>query len=64
VVADYLGLPFIYVSPEAKIARAHETQKKLKTEAKSKRVVIEELISTGKGAWKCREALKKYMAHM
>ncbi|WP_297796109.1 orotate phosphoribosyltransferase [uncultured Eudoraea sp.] len=57
LVADYLGLPFIYVRPEAK---AHGRQNKIEGQLSENQtvVVIEDLISTGKSSLNAVEALK------
>ena len=57
LVAEYLGLPFIYVRPEAK---AHGRQNQIEgvLEANQSVVVIEDLISTGKSSLNAVEALR------
>ena len=57
LVAEYLGLPFIYVRPEAK---SHGRQNQIEgvLEANQSVVVIEDLISTGKSSLNAVEALK------
>ena len=57
LVAEYLGLPFIYVRPEAK---AHGRQNQIEgiLEANQNVVVIEDLISTGKSSLNAVAALK------
>lgn len=57
LVAEYLGLPFIYVRPEAK---SHGRQNQIEgvLEANQNVVVIEDLISTGKSSLNAVEALK------
>lgn len=58
LVADRLGLPFIYVRPEAK---SHGRQNQIEGSIKSGKsvVVIEDLISTGKSSLNAVNALKK-----
>ena len=57
LVAEYLGLPFIYVRPEAK---SHGRQNQIEgvLEPNQSVVVIEDLISTGKSSLNAIEALK------
>lgn len=57
LVAEYLGLPFIYVRPEAK---SHGRQNQIEgvLEKNQSVVVIEDLISTGKSSLNAVEALK------
>lgn len=57
LVAEYLGLPFIYVRPEAK---SHGRQNQIEgvLESNQSVVVIEDLISTGKSSLNAVEALK------
>lgn len=57
LVADYLGLPFVYVRPEPK---KHGRQNQIEgyIEAHQNVVVIEDLISTGKSSLNAVEALK------
>ncbi|WP_375237998.1 orotate phosphoribosyltransferase [Aurantibacter sp.] len=57
LVAEYLGLPFIYVRPEAK---KHGRQNQIEGFVKSGQnvVVIEDLISTGKSSLAAVEALR------
>lgn len=57
LVADYLGLPFIYVRPEAK---SHGRQNQIEGQLTKNQtvVVIEDLISTGKSSLNAVEALK------
>lgn len=57
LVAEYLGLPFIYVRPEAK---SHGRQNQIEgiLEQNQSVVVIEDLISTGKSSLNAVEALK------
>jgi len=56
LVADYLGLPFIYVRPEAK---SHGRQNQIEGQLKPNQtvVVIEDLISTGKSSLNAVNAL-------
>ncbi|TXE16173.1 orotate phosphoribosyltransferase [Psychroserpens burtonensis] len=58
LVAEYLGLPFIYVRPEAK---SHGRQNQIEgfIEAGQNVVVVEDLISTGKSSLNAVKALKK-----
>jgi len=58
LVADYLGLPFVYVRPEAK---KHGRQNKIEghLESGASVVVIEDLISTGKSSLLAVEALQE-----
>ena len=58
LVADYLGLPFIYVRPEAK---SHGRQNQIEGQLSDNQtvVVIEDLISTGKSSLNAVEALKQ-----
>ena len=57
LVAEYLGLPFIYVRPEAK---SHGRQNQIEgfVESGQNVVVIEDLISTGKSSLNAVKALK------
>jgi orotate phosphoribosyltransferase len=57
LVADYLGLPFIYVRPEAK---SHGRQNQIEGSLESGQtvVVIEDLISTGKSSLNAVKALE------
>lgn len=57
LVAEYLGIPFIYVRPEAK---KHGRQNQIEGFAESGQnvVVIEDLISTGKSSLAAVDALK------
>lgn len=61
LVAEYLGLPFIYVRPEPK---SHGRQNQIEgyLEANQKVVVIEDLISTGKSSLNAVKALKSQNA--
>jgi len=58
LVAEYLGLPFIYVRPEAK---KHGRQNQIEgfIEAGQNVVVVEDLISTGKSSLNAVKALNK-----
>lgn len=58
LVAEYLGLPFIYVRPEAK---GHGRQNQIEgfIESGQSVVVVEDLISTGKSSLNAVKALKK-----
>jgi len=58
LVADYLGLPFVYIRPEAK---SHGRQNKIEgvLEKNQTVVIIEDLISTGKSSLNAVEALKE-----
>ncbi|APX99882.1 orotate phosphoribosyltransferase [Lacinutrix venerupis] len=58
LVAEYLGLPFIYVRPEAK---GHGRQNQIEgfIESGQNVVVVEDLISTGKSSLNAVKALKK-----
>lgn len=58
LVAEYLGLPFIYVRPEAK-AHGRQNQIEGHLEANQNVVVIEDLISTGKSSLMAVDALRK-----
>jgi len=57
LVADFLGLPFIYVRPEPK---SHGRQNQVEGQLEPNRtvVVIEDLISTGKSSLNAVDALK------
>lgn len=63
LVAEYLGLPFIYVRPEAK---SHGRQNQIEgvLEANQNVVVIEDLISTGKSSLNAVHALKSSGANI
>ena len=63
LVAEYLGLPFIYVRPEAK---SHGRQNKIegKLESGQSVVVIEDLISTGKSSLNAVDALQESDANV
>ncbi len=58
LVAEYMGLPFVYVRPEAK---SHGRQNQIEgyLEPNQTVVVIEDLISTGKSSLNAVDALKK-----
>lgn len=58
LVAEYLGLPFVYVRPEAK---KHGRQNQIEgfIEAGQNVVVVEDLISTGKSSLNAVKALKE-----
>ncbi|MDG5492429.1 orotate phosphoribosyltransferase [Psychroserpens sp. SPM9] len=58
LVAEYLGLPFIYVRPEAK---SHGRQNQIEGFVQSGQnvVVVEDLISTGKSSLNAVKALKE-----
>ncbi len=58
LVADYLGLPFIYVRPEAK-SHGRQNQIEGQLEANQTVVVIEDLISTGKSSLNAVDALNE-----
>lgn len=57
VVADDLGLPFVYVRPEAK-KHGRQNQIEGRLEKGQSVVVVEDLISTGKSSLNAVEALK------
>jgi len=59
LVAEYLGLPFIYVRPEAK-KHGRKNQIEGEIEKGKKVMVIEDLISTGKSSIGAIRALKSY----
>ena len=63
LVAEYLGLPFIYVRPEAK---SHGRQNKIEGQLESGQsvVVIEDLISTGKSSLNAVDALLEHGANV
>src|SRR5690606_36375337 len=63
LVAEYLGLPFVYVRPEPK-KHGRENQIEGKLEAGQSVVVIEDLVSTGKSSLNAVEALKNAGAHI
>ncbi|QCE41759.1 orotate phosphoribosyltransferase [Psychroserpens sp. NJDZ02] len=58
LVAEYLGLPFIYVRPEAK-GHGRKNQIEGHIESGQNVVVIEDLISTGKSSLNAVKALKE-----
>ena len=58
LVAEYLGLPFIYVRPEAK-AHGRKNQIEGFIESGQNVVVVEDLISTGKSSLNAVKALKE-----
>ncbi len=63
LVAEYLGLPFVYVRPEAK---SHGRQNQIEGYIESGQhvVVIEDLISTGKSSLNAVKALKEADVHV
>jgi orotate phosphoribosyltransferase len=63
LVAEYLGLPFIYIRPEAK---SHGRQNKIEGQLESGQsvVVIEDLISTGKSSLNAVDALLEGKANV
>ncbi len=63
LVADYLGLPFIYVRPEAK-SHGRQNQIEGHFESGQKVVVIEDLISTGKSSLHAVDALNSVGANI
>ncbi len=63
LVAEYLGLPFIYVRPEAK-SHGRQNQIEGRLEENQSVVVIEDLISTGKSSLNAVEALKSHGANI
>ncbi len=63
LVAEYLGLPFIYVRPEAK-AHGRQNQIEGRLEANQTVVVIEDLISTGKSSLNAVKALEAHGANI
>ncbi|WP_276392845.1 orotate phosphoribosyltransferase [Eudoraea chungangensis] len=58
LVADYLGLPFVYVRPEAK-SHGRKNQIEGQLDPNQTVVVIEDLISTGKSSLNAVKALKE-----
>ena len=58
LVAEYLGLPFIYVRPEAK-GHGRKNQIEGHVESGQNVVVVEDLISTGKSSLNAVKALKE-----
>ncbi|MFS4494167.1 orotate phosphoribosyltransferase [Maribacter sp. 2308TA10-17] len=63
LVAEYLGLPFIYVRPEAK-SHGRQNQIEGRLEENQSVVVIEDLISTGKSSLNAVDALEKQGANI
>lgn len=63
LVAEYLGLPFIYVRPEAK-SHGRQNQIEGRLEENQSVVVIEDLISTGKSSLNAVDALKSSGANI
>jgi len=63
LVAEYLGLPFVYVRPEPK---SHGRQNQIEGYIESGQhvVVIEDLISTGKSSLNAVKALKEANVHV
>ncbi|MBZ9652982.1 orotate phosphoribosyltransferase [Psychroflexus montanilacus] len=57
IIADYLGLPFVYVRPEPK-KHGRQNQIEGKLDPHANVVVIEDLISTGKSSLNAVNALK------
>ena len=58
LVADYMGLPFVYVRPEAK-KHGRQNQIEGKLEKGQNVMVVEDLISTGKSSLNAVNALKE-----
>ena len=58
LVAEYLGLPFIYVRPDAK-GHGRKNQIEGFIESGQNVVVVEDLISTWKSSWNAVKALKE-----
>lgn len=58
LVAEYLGLPFVYVRPEPK-SHGRKNQIEGKLDKGQKVVVVEDLISTGKSSLNAVKALKE-----
>ncbi len=58
LVAEYLGLPFIYIRPEAK-SHGRQNQIEGRLEENQSVVVIEDLISTGKSSLNAVDALRE-----
>jgi len=58
LVAEYLGLPFIYVRPEAK-GHGRKNQIEGQIDAGQNVVVVEDLISTGKSSLNAVQALRE-----
>lgn len=63
LVAEIMGLPFIYVRPEAK-SHGRQNQVEGQLESGQSVVVIEDLISTGKSSLNAVDALLKEGAHV
>ncbi len=63
LVAEYLGLPFIYVRPEAK-GHGRQNQIEGQLEPDQSVVVIEDLISTGKSSLNAVKSLVEHGAHV
>ncbi|MFK7814479.1 MAG: orotate phosphoribosyltransferase [Maribacter sp.] len=63
LVAEYLGLPFIYVRPEPK-SHGRQNQIEGRLEENQNVVVIEDLISTGKSSLNAVDALKSNGANI
>ncbi|MFK5971889.1 MAG: orotate phosphoribosyltransferase [Flavobacteriaceae bacterium] len=63
LVADYLGLPFVYVRPEAK-SHGRQNQIEGQLEPNQTVVVIEDLISTGKSSLKAVDAINEVGANI
>lgn len=63
LVAEYLGLPFIYVRPEAK-SHGRQNQIEGRLEENQNIVVIEDLISTGKSSLNAVDALEAHGANI
>lgn len=63
LVAEHLGLPFVYVRPEPK-SHGRKNQIEGQLEAGQKVVVIEDLISTGKSSLGAVRALEEAGAHV
>ena len=63
LVAEYLGLPFIYVRPEAK---GHGRQNQIEgfVQKGQNVVIVEDLISTGKSSLNAVKALKEAEVHV
>ncbi len=61
LVAEYLGLPFIYVRPEPK-SHGRQNQIEGRLEENQNVVVIEDLISTGKSSLNAVDALESHGA--
>ncbi|MBP93341.1 orotate phosphoribosyltransferase [Bizionia echini] len=63
LVAEYLGLPFVYVRPEAK-SHGRQNQIEGHLEPGQNVVVVEDLISTGKSSLNAVRALKENHANV